>query len=91
MSNLLFCNLLWEDFIECNSWKLNLSENVTSLKFSALLSSYAFPYISLYKSIKKNPEINMLCNLHTPKTRLKTVYHQSITEAFWTLLRFFIL
>lgn len=45
MSNLLFCNLLRKDFIEYNSWKLNLSENVTSLKFSALLSSYAFPYV----------------------------------------------
>lgn len=31
----------------------------------------------------------MLCNSHTPKTRLKTVYHQSISEAFLTPLRFF--
>lgn len=26
----------------------------------------------------------MLCNSHTPKTRLKTVYHQSVSEDFLT-------
>lgn len=53
MSNFLFCNLLRESFIEYNSWKLNLSENVRSLKFSALLPSYALSYILLYKKYQE--------------------------------------
>lgn len=52
MSDLLFCNLLGKGFIEYNSSKLNLLESVTSFKFSAL-SSYAFPYIWLYKKYQE--------------------------------------